>query len=56
MAKVETKMVFLPIDQQNPKLLTETVYYNGQSYQIKLGEPVEVPEPIWEILHVAGKA
>lgn len=44
----------VPINPLNKKITDCTVCLNGYIFQIKRGEKVEVPEPIYEILEEGG--
>ena len=41
-------------EQNNANYVTERVFVNGVCYQIPVGEEVEVPETIYELLKTKG--
>ena len=44
----------IPTDKNNPKYVTERVYVNGLCIQIPVGENVEVPKTIANLLEKKG--
>lgn len=46
----ETREVFIPIDQMNPKTTTLTVTVNGKNTVIQRGMVVSVPIEVYEVL------
>lgn len=41
-------------DKNNPNYVTERVFINGECIQIPVGEDVEVPETVYELLKRKG--
>ena len=49
-AEKETREVFIPADQMNPKNTTMTVTVNGKNTIIQRGMVVNVPVEVYEVL------
>ena len=49
-AEKETRKVFIPADQMNPKNTTLTVTVNGKNTVIQRGMIVSVPIEVYEVL------
>ena len=55
LAKEKKVRIRIPKDPLNPQIPSMFVYINELSYEIALGEEVEVPESIYKILVNSGR-
>lgn len=53
--EIEKVKVRIPKDPLNPKIPTIMPIVNGKSYTIKLGEEVEIPKNVYQVLVNAGR-
>ena len=54
--KQKTRVITLPLLEGDNAVQEKFVGFNGKAYIIKRGEPVEVPEGVYNILELERKA